>query len=176
MSKRRLTILSLSLICSLLIEFTARAQSKEAKEGAATVSGRVTVKGEPAQGVTVTLQPQRMTGPPNLEAIPSAKTDANGHFRITGVAAGHYFTMAQAPGFIIPGGVVGLMPQGRALHVADGEKIEKIEIELRRGSVITGRVTGSNGRPLVEELVELMKFDSNGKPQRLYLGPMQIMQ
>ena len=175
MSKRRLTIFSLTLICSLLIEFTAQAQSKEAKEGAATVSGRITVKGEPAQGVTITLQTQRMMGPPNPEAIPSAKTDENGHFRITGVAAGRYFTMVQAPGFIIPGGMVGLMPQGRTLHVADGEKIEKIEIELRRGSVITGRVIGSNGRPLVDELVELMKLDSNGKPQQLYLGPMQMM-
>ncbi len=176
MSKHWLTILALALICTLLIDFTTRTQSKDAKAGTATVSGRVTVKGEPAQGITVTLQPQRMTGPPNPEDIPSAKTDENGNFSITGVAAGRYFTVPQAPGFIIPGGVSGMMPQGRTLHVADGENIEKIEIELRRGSVITGRVIGSNGRPLVEERVELLKLDNNGKPQQLFLGPMQQMQ
>jgi Carboxypeptidase regulatory-like domain len=176
MSKPTFTILAITLICCMMFERSAQSQSRGAKEGTATVSGRVTVKGEPAPGITVTLQPQRMTGPPNPEDIPSAKTDENGNFSITGVAAGRYFAMPQAPGFIMPGGMPG-MRSGRTLHVADGENIEKIEIELKRGSVITGRVTGLNGRPLVDERVELSSLDNNGKPQQLYLGPMlQTMQ
>jgi Carboxypeptidase regulatory-like domain len=175
MSMHWLRILALVLICSLLTEFTSQAQLKEAKEGTATVSGRVTVKGEPAPGVTVVLQPFGMARPPNPGAIARAKTNENGQFRITGIAAGRYMMMAQAPGLIMPVERMGF-PQGRTLYVAEDENVENIEIELKRGSVITGRITDSNSRPVVEERVELMKLDENGKPQQFRFGPMPDMQ
>jgi hypothetical protein len=136
------TTLALTLLCGLLNNSTAQAQSKNNKEGTSTVSGRVTIKGEPAPGITVILQPQQMMESGNTGTIPSAKTDGNGIFRITGVLAGRYFLNPFAPGFITPGELYfNTMPQGSVFQIGDGEDIEKIEIELIRGSVITGQST-----------------------------------
>ena len=175
MSNHWFSILALILTCCALKDFTALAQSKETKAGTATVSGRVTIQGEPAQGITVVLQPQqREYG--NTGAMPSAKTDGNGQFRITGLTAGRYFAIPQAPGYITPGEMYPNMMQGKTLIVAEGDNIEKLEIELIRGSVITGRVTGSNGRPLVEERVELTKLESNNTSRPVQSGYMQMNQ
>jgi len=177
MANHSFTIFAFTLILSLPIEFSTRAQSKEVLVGTATVSGRVTIKGEPAAGITVFLQPRRTMEPGYTGSIPSAKTDGDGQFRITGVPAGGYFANTQVPGFIMPGEPPApiMRMQGKSINIADGENIEKIEIELIKGSVITGRVIGANGRPLVEERVELLKLDQSGNPQIYNLGPWEMM-
>ncbi|MCI0660747.1 MAG: carboxypeptidase-like regulatory domain-containing protein [Acidobacteria bacterium] len=176
MSNHWVTILALTLTCSLPDYFTTLAQSKETKAGTATVSGRVTIKGEPAPGITVVLQPQQMMESGIIGTIPSAKTDANGNFRVTGLTAGRYFVNPSAPEFITPGESRPGMRQGKTIIVNDGDNLEKLEIELIRGSVITGRVTGANGRPLVEERVELTKLENNGPPRPAPPRPMPINQ
>jgi hypothetical protein len=54
---------------------------------------------------------------------------------------------------------------GKNLTVSDGENVDNLGFELKRGGVITGRVTDSNGNPIAEESVSLMKLDAQGKPQ-----------
>jgi len=54
---------------------------------------------------------------------------------------------------------------GQTLNVAEGEKIENINIDIKRGGVIAGSVTDSQGRPVIEERVNLNKLDKDGKPQ-----------
>jgi hypothetical protein len=149
-------ILTLTLICSLPLEFNEQAQ---AKVGTATVSGRVTIKGEPARRVTVFLKAQEGSGTSELYG----KTNENGIFRITGVPAGRYTPNTITQGYIITrrsgdGWTIG----ARVINVAEGEIVENVEIELVPGSVITGRVTGSNDRPLVEEQVELWWVNKDG--------------
>ena len=161
MSKLSFTLGVLVLPLALL---SIQAQPAETKAGAATVSGRVTLKNEPARGVTVLLQGQSQVS----SNMPRAKTDENGRFRFTSVAAGRYSIIALAPGYTSPGDDE--MGRRQTLNVAEGEKVENIEIEIKRGGVIAGRITDSQGRPVIEETVNLSKFDSNGKPQtyRLY--------
>jgi hypothetical protein len=132
-------------------------------QGAAAVSGRVTIKGEPAKGVKVFLQPQQTMESGNNGTTPSAKTNENGYFRITGLPAGRYVPISLTPGYIMSKGGTGYtMARGAAFDLAEGEVIENLDIELIPGGVITGRVTDSNGRPLVEEQVQLWWFDRNG--------------
>jgi hypothetical protein len=57
------------------------------------------------------------------------------------------------------------MARGAAFEIAEGEVIENLDIELVPGGVITGRVTDSNGRPLVEEQVQLWYIYKNGTLQ-----------
>jgi len=96
-----------------------------------------------------------------------SKSDENGRFRFTGVAAGRYSISALAPGYFSPGsGDNG--PGGQTLNVAEGEKIENIRVEIRRGGVIAGRITDSQGRPVVEEMVNLHRLDKVGKPQNYW--------
>jgi len=160
MSKLSFTLGVLVLPLALL---SIQAQPVVTKAGAATVSGRVTLKGEPARGVAVLLQGQGQ-GPSNA---PRAKTDEQGRFRFTSVAAGRYMIFALAPGYISPGDDE--MGRRQTLNVAEGEKVENVEIEIKRGGVIAGRITDSQGRPVIEETVNLSKFDSNGKPQTYWL-------
>src|SRR5215510_4272509 len=159
-------ILALTLICSLPYEFTKETKSIDAMQGSATVSGLVTIKGKPAKGVAVFLQPQQRTDSGTNETTPSAKTNENGYFRITGLPAGRYVPISLTPGYIMSKGWTDYtMARGAAFDIADGEVIENFDIELTPGGVITGRVTDSNGRPLVEERVRLSWFDKNGIPQ-----------
>src|SRR5262245_9501627 len=159
-------ILALTLICSLPYEFTKEAQAIGVIQGTASVSGLVTIKGEPAKGVPIYLQPQQTMESENDGTTPSAKTNENGYFRITGLPAGRYVPISLTPGYIMSkGGTDYTMARGAVFHIAEGEVIENFDIELTPGVVITGRVTDSNDRPLVEEQVRLSWFDKNGIPQ-----------
>jgi Carboxypeptidase regulatory-like domain len=172
MSKLKLTAFALATLCCFRIDLTAQPQAKETKAGTSTVSGRITLKEEPMRGVTVTLREQRpMMLPSDMATMPRARTDANGMFRITGVAPGRYLVSAAAPAYVSSERNSGF-PQtsGRWLNVGENETIENIDIELKRGGVITGSITDSSGRPLVEEQVNLMRLDESGKPQYFYLN------
>ncbi|HEV2666951.1 MAG TPA: carboxypeptidase regulatory-like domain-containing protein, partial [Blastocatellia bacterium] len=141
------------------------AQPVEAKTGTAMVSGRVTLKGEPARGVMVIL---RLPLGPVAPNSPRARADESGRFQITGVAAGSYRVSAIAPGYVTPGDNLFDFRDGQTLSVAEGEKIENVDIEIKRGGVIAGRVTDSQNRPVIEETINLLKFDRNNRPQNYF--------
>src|SRR5262249_10138606 len=133
-----------ALLLSFNISYLISAQTGATKPGTATISGRAVVKGEPARNVLVYLQPQQGPAPSNPEAVQRARTDADGQFRIAGVAAGAYRVIALAPGFISSDSVrPGL--QGKTINVSEGESVGNVEIDLKQGGVITGRVTNSRG-------------------------------
>ena len=160
MPKPGFTLGVLVLLLSLGLGVSIQAQPRETKPETATISGLVTLKGEPASGVTVLLQEQRASA----TTAPRARSDENGRFRFTGVTAGRYSISAVAPGYVSPGdGDMGR--GGQTLNVTEGEKIENLSLDIRRGGVIAGTVTDSKGRPVVEEAVKLDKLDKNGKPQ-----------
>ncbi len=97
------------------------------------------------------------------------KTDENGRFRFAGVKAGRYTLAAIAPGFIAPvENTFGA--RAKAITLADGENVENQEITLKRGAVITGRVTNSSGKPLVDQQVGLTGIDERGQPTRAVPG------
>jgi Carboxypeptidase regulatory-like domain len=160
MPKPWFTLGVLVTIFWVCLDASIQAQPREAKAEAAIISGLVTLKGEPARGVTVLLQEQQ-SNPANASR---SKSDENGRFRFTGVAAGRYSISALAPGYFSPGSG-DLAPGGQTLNVAEGEKIENISVEIRRGGVIAGRITDSQGRPVIEEIVNLHRLDKAGKPQ-----------
>src|SRR5262245_13539927 len=163
MSSHWFAILALTLIFSLPFKFTKEANAISGMQGTASVSGRVTIKGEPAKGVTIYLQPQQTMESENDGTTPSAKTNENGYFRITGLPAGSYVPISLTPGYIMSkGGTDYTMALGAVFHIAEGEVIESFDMELIPGGVITGRVTDSDGRPLVEEQVRLWWFDKDG--------------
>ena len=138
---------------------SAQAQFAEAKAGTATASGRVTLKGEPARGVTVMLQAQNQ----NASNPPRARTDESGRFNFTGITAGKYSVFAVAPGYVLPEGPGFPGMRGRTLNLTDGDRVENVDLEIRRGGVIAGRVTDSQGRPVVEERVNLIKLNPNNR-------------
>lgn len=149
-------LLSLSVFC-ILINMHVFAQ------GTATVSGRVTIGSQPAAGVEVLLT---SSDPAVLNSNPpppiSATTDADGRYKLSSVPAGSYRITAYAPAWVAKteGNENWL---GRILSVSEGENIEKIDFTLTRGAVITGRVSDSSGRGLIEENVLIIPVDAEGK-------------
>jgi Carboxypeptidase regulatory-like domain len=138
-------------------------QAAETKAGTATVSGRVTMKGESGRAVMIILDGRN----PFPSTTHSAWTDENGRFRFTGVVAGRYSVHAFAPGYASTEDKSRSALE-KSLNIADGEKVENIDFEIRRGGVIAGRITDSQGRPVIEETITLSKRNRNNQPENYF--------
>jgi hypothetical protein len=152
---------ALSILVLHFTFYSIQAQPGETKTGSATVSGRVTLKGEPARGVEIILVTEIRWS----ANAPRARSDENGRFSFTSVAAGSYSIFAVAPGYVSPE-ETSISSPGRRLSFADGAEIENVDLEIKRGGVIAGRIIDSQKRPVIEETITLNKLDGNNKPQR----------
>jgi protocatechuate 3,4-dioxygenase beta subunit len=160
---------ALSILVLLFAFLSVQAQLTDMGGGTGIVSGRVTLKGEPARGVVVLLQSEEAKGTGDRNQGLRVKTDENGRFRFTGLKAGQYTLTALAHGFITHNENT-FGSRTKTINISDGENIENHEIALKRGAVITGRVTDSGGKPLVEQQVEVTTIDDQGQPMRRYMS------
>jgi hypothetical protein len=171
-------VLALLLLACLPVRLSA--QSQTGARISSTVSGRVILNGAAYRHAMVYLLPVQ---PSNSQSPDAARImnisqngfqitgksvtfngliDEDGDFRITDVPAGRYRIFA-LPTTLFRLGDVPVGDLGTPLTIGEGENIENLEIEIKRGGVISGRVTVSN-RPVVEEQVNLFKLDKSGKP------------
>jgi len=156
-------VLALIQLLCLPLDIAAQSQIKETKRGTATVSGQVLLNGAPLGDVTVILRLERPTSTEEAKGY-QTQSDHDGNYRIAGIVAGDYYINVLTPGFVMPERT-GSILQGKALSIAAGEKLENINLELKREGVITGLVTDSNGSPVAREPIELTKLGDDGKPQ-----------
>ncbi len=144
----------------------ANSQTKtESKTDYATVSGKVTIKGKPAAGIVVGM---RVNRPDESSSTYKAKTDQEGVYRITRVASGSYFVAPVAPTFVIADSASN--PQGQSVIINESENVDGINFDLVSGGVITGKVTDSEGHPLIEERVTLMPADENNQRRQPFIS------
>lgn len=136
------------ILCIILLLSSvpsAPSQTVVDKAATSTISGKVTVGGKGLQGVAVGLVIDEQYGnfrPTRFRAV----TDEDGNYRITNVPPGTYNVRPASPAYVATEG-------RKSLIVGKNETIENIDIALERGGVITGKVTDSDGRPLIEETV-----------------------
>jgi protocatechuate 3,4-dioxygenase beta subunit len=151
-------------IACILLVFGAtifiQSQTVPAKGPTATISGKVTLKGKGLPGIVVALR--SIESNQRVKAY-KALTDEEGNYRLTNVAPGNYQVATVAPAFIV-GEEQG---RGQTLIITKDETIENIDFTLIRGGVITGKVTDSDGRPVVEEAVELYPVQGNAVQMNL---------
>ena len=140
-----LTILSVST--SLCAQTTTK-ESVKVPRG--SISGRVTIKDRGVPGVAIGLRKGDFYTP--FEPYQKATTDHDGYFRFPKLAAGSYSLMAAAPAFVQADRDSGKL---KSVLVGEDEKVEGINFALVRGGVITGRVTDADGRPVVEQQVNI---------------------
>jgi hypothetical protein len=133
--------------------------TKSAAVSAGTVSGRVTTSdGKPVANVGVALTPADSS--PDRKAVARATTDAEGRYKMTGVAAGRYSLQTLAPIYVSPEDRTrGVFNGGKIVTVGAGEAVENIDMTLVRGGVITGRVTNAEGKPVIAERVIVTDAD-----------------
>jgi protocatechuate 3,4-dioxygenase beta subunit len=157
----------LLLLCLLLGSPSRTAAQQPASTGTATITGQVTVDGGALAGIQLMLQrvsdkPVVLTPPPPpLTAV----TDADGNYRFANVPAGKYTVQIYAPAYVVErkAGAGDAYPD---VVVEDGANIQSLDFKLVRGGVITGKLTDPEGRPMIEETINLSRLDEQGKPAR----------
>ncbi|MCL4224872.1 MAG: carboxypeptidase regulatory-like domain-containing protein [Myxococcales bacterium] len=87
--------------------------------------------------------------------VPRWTSGGDGEFRLTGVPAGAFWVVAQAPGFA---------PARVRIQLALGQVLTGVELRLAAGVYLAGRVTNQRGEPVVGALLTVRAKDG---PERL---------
>jgi len=145
------TLIAVILCAVFGVLHSLAAQTPASKnEADASVSGKVTIKGKPAVGIVVGLHSASQPG--LASASYKATTDQEGLYRINNIADGRYEIAPIAPA-LVPSDLNN--PNRQTLVLTDGDTVENINFDLVRGGVVTGKVTDTEGRPLVDMNVRL---------------------
>src|SRR5215813_1710694 len=158
LTRRTILCFFLLLSCAPLVDLKSQIPANK-KTALGSVSGTVTIKGKGAAGISVSLRNPNGGDPRALNY--QAKTDQDGHYRIANVAPGSYQVSPDAPAFVVSTSSSGLVV------IAEGESVDDINFSLTKGGVITGRITDSEGQPLVEIGVTLQLQDNNVQNVRM---------
>jgi len=147
---------SLLCLCLLVLySFSGSAQTPS-KAPTASISGRVTVDGEGVGGITVAASTSG--SPLDNRTVAKTTTDDDGKYQLTGLTAGQFTITPLAKAFVVSTSGAYKQP-GQSITVAEGETITKIDFALVRGGVITGRITDTDGRPVIGERVNFVAKD-----------------
>ena len=160
----------LQVILLLFFAVPALAQSPaDARARTASIAGRVTIGGGPAVNAIVTIEENRRErtaaaqgGPIRPRIYAKVRTDGAGRYRATGLAEGAYVVTALSRAFVTKSTEFEDEPE-REIMVEAGEARENVDFEFIRGSVITGRVTDAEGRPLIAGTIQLLPVNEKGE-------------
>src|SRR6185436_4485258 len=158
----RFAVAIVALLLTLPLSLYAQATESQSKT-AGTISGRVTVGERPVADILVAAQ---TADRPMQQPAARARTDANGRYRLVGLPAAQYQILTIAPALAVAeqGSSASFFGPGKSLVLAAGEDVDDVDLQLVRGSVITGRVTDAEGRPAIEERINLQILDQSGNP------------
>jgi len=150
---KALKVLSLILICATTFRIaTAQTMAKENTKAAnqARRDGVITVRvvndtGRPIAGAPILVE---KVGDRGLGGLRFGIADDEGEFKVAELGPGSYTISTNVPGY-----VVALTDPERNHHHPG----ENVTINLVKGGVITGRVTGAYGKPMVGVGVKAVK-------------------
>ena len=95
-------------------------------------------------------------------------TDADGKYEFTEVLAGRYTVSASKGSFVnLSYGQLRPFDAGKPLEIRDGQTVERVDIALPRGSVVTGRILDEYGEPMPEVQVVLQRYQFMQGQRRL---------
>jgi protocatechuate 3,4-dioxygenase beta subunit len=168
MNSAQLRFLSTFILLLLVVSTGIAQTSTSATRATATISGRITVEGQPATGVEVILLRdddwRRIDFGLGIPALLSATTDSEGRYKLSNVAAGPYVLLTHAPAYLVQTSDRRRRNNsGKALNVTDNDNLENVDITMTRGGVVTGKVTDEDGRPVIAESVTIFRLDQQGK-------------
>jgi hypothetical protein len=149
-------------LAALVLLTLCAAHAHAQKEAPATVAGRVREGERGVAGITVVI----MSSDPSQRFRPvgRARTDAEGRYRVASVPPGRYVIAPVAPAYVLQ--EINGFPPGKPLTLSAGDSVEDADFRLVRGGVVTGRVTDSDGNPVVAEAVQVASADSNNAELR----------
>ena len=136
---------------------TRDTQTQQQQQVPATgvISGVVTSEGSgsPIRRARVTLSA------PEVRGGRTTITNDQGQFSFTALPAGRFTMIASKPGYVdIPYGAKRAGRPGTAIQLAAGGKMERANISLPKGAVITGIVVDDTGEPAPGTQVRVMRY------------------
>jgi hypothetical protein len=149
-------------ICSVSIH----AQNKNS----GSIAGTVTLGGKPAKGVPVVAS-LNSNSPGQKPPFGTASTDDEGRYSITGLAAGRYSVAPYQPTSVLPERTI-FDTGSKSVTLSENESAANIDFTLSAGAVITGRITGSDGRPLIEQRINVESADGKQSFGGIFGGEM----
>ncbi|HEV2885180.1 MAG TPA: carboxypeptidase regulatory-like domain-containing protein [Pyrinomonadaceae bacterium] len=150
---RRVLTFAAVLSCFAVHSVAYSQISSQKKVATGSVSGRVTIHAKGRSGIIVGLRVAEVRGQSSL--LWKAVTDADGNYQITNVPAGNYQIAPVAPAFVVSD-TDAFRRAGKTLVITEGETVTGINFSIVRGGVITGRVTQTDGSPVIEERVTVV--------------------
>lgn len=158
-------VLLLLLSSTIPLVTSAQTPSTNVSKTPGTVTGRVTVGSQPAQGVEVMIRPIPST--PIMDVLQFAPavtttTDAEGRYRLTSLAPGNYRLSVYAPAYVTDRQTDPYF-SGITVNVREGETVENLDVSLTLGGVLTGKVTDPDDRPVIGERISVSKLQADGK-------------
>jgi uncharacterized protein (DUF2141 family) len=134
---------------------TRDTQTQTQVQNTAVISGMVVAEG---QGTPVRRARVNITAP-ELRGGRSTITNDQGQFSFSALPAGRYTVTASKAGYIdIPYGAKRAGRPGTPIQLAAGQKMDKANMNLPKGGVITGVVVDDNGEPSPRTQVRAMKY------------------
>ena len=137
------------------------------KTGIGRIAGRV-VSAE--GGLPLRRAQVRLMAPE--AGVRTALTDAEGRFEFRDLPAGRFIVNAAKPGYVnVQYGQLRPFEQGRPIELADKQVMNKADISMPRGGVISGRITDEFGEPVADALVTGMRqMWTNGRRRLVAAG------
>jgi 5-hydroxyisourate hydrolase-like protein (transthyretin family) len=139
--------------CILLV-LAATSFAHAQKDQTASISGKVTLKNKGIAGIVVVAFATNYGSDWQSTRYRGA-SDAEGNYRIENVPSGSYYVSPIPLAF-----AVDKAQAKQLLVVAAGETIHDVDFALVRGGVITGKIRGADGLPLIEVIVNVTPVDA----------------
>ena len=130
------------------------------KTGTGRILGRVLASDS---GTPIRRAQVRLTAPEI--GVKTALTDAEGRFEFRELPGGRFSLNASKSGYVnVQYGQTRPFEQGRPIELADKQVLDKADISMPRGGVISGRLTDEFGDPVPDAMVSAMRQTwSNGR-------------
>lgn len=142
-----------AIACVLFIFIAAvGSRSQVVPVKTATISGKVTLKDKGLAGIVMAARTRNDSRPERSRY--RATTDQDGNYRLTNLLPGTYQVEPLAPGMVRENEVL-----LKSVVVGEGDNVEDVNFSLVPGGVITGKITDADGKPMVEEEVNLEPVD-----------------
>lgn len=137
----------------------------------ASITGRVTDGERGLLGVTLSLIVAERGGP--MGVVASARTDSEGHYRFESISPGRYQVYPYAPAHFTDQRGGNMLQGAKIINVLAGESVEDVDFRLTKGGVITGRVTDSDGQPVIGEQISIVLAERRDGPPEVPLSMFQ---
>jgi len=147
----------LVVVAAVLLIFSAAvsslSQTPPEKGATGSISGKVKIKDKAVAGIIVYAEEQNSRGYRQRSNY-RGTTDQNGNYRITNVRAGTYSIRPVGSPYALEDYVT-----NNEVIVSEGENVEDINFSMVPGGVITGKISDADGKPLIQEYVNIVLVD-----------------